>query len=309
LIFLIKPIAMKQVPDSENSLPIPQEAFDWYDEYAHGIIDRRTFMTRLGTLTAAGFTMTSLLAVLMPDYAAAEQVSFNDSAIKATYETFESPQGHGQGRGYLVVPTALQGKGPAVLVIHENRGLNPYVADVARRLAKEGFVAFAPDALHPKGGYPGNDDEGRALQGSMDRGKLEQDFIAAARFLKAHPRCNGKLGAVGFCFGGYIVNLLAAAVPDVLDAGVAFYGTPAAKELRKNIKGPLLIQLGELDERVNATWPEYEEDLKAAGATYTMYQYPKANHGFHNDSTGRYDEENAKLAWERTIAFFKKHLA
>lgn len=292
----------------ESATQIPQEAFDWYDEYAHGVIDRRTFMARLGTLTAAGFTMASLLSVLMPDYAAAEQVSFNDPAIKATYENFESPQGHGQCRGYLVVPTALQGKGPAVLVIHENRGLNPYVADVARRLAKEGFVAFAPDALFPQGGYPGNDDEGRAMQGAMDKGKLEQDFIAAAKYLKAHPRSNGKLGAVGFCYGGYIVNMLAAAAPETLDAGVAFYGTPAAKEIRKNIKAPLLIQLGELDERVNATWPEYEADLKTAGANYTMHMYPKANHGFHNDSTGRFDEENAKLAWQRTIEFFKKHL-
>ncbi len=300
---------MKPSSSIAPPLPIPQEAFDWYDEYAHGIIDRRTFLGRLSTLTAAGLTMGSLLAVLMPDYAAAEQVSFNDPGIKATYETFASPQGHGEGRGYLVVPTALEGNGPAVLVIHENRGLNPYIADVARRLAMEGFVAFAPDALHPGGGYPGNDDEGRAMQGAMDRAKIEQDFIAAARFLKTHPRSNGKLGAVGFCFGGYIVNLLAAAIPDTLDAGVAFYGTPAAKELRKNIKAPLLIQLAEIDERVNAAWPEYEEDLKAAGATYTMHQYPKTNHGFHNDSTGRYDEENAKLAWQRTIEFFKKHLS
>ena len=299
---------MNPSPSPESALPIPEEAFDWYDEYAHGVIDRRTFMARLGTLTAAGFTMVSLLSVLMPDYAAAEQVSFNDPAIKATYENFDSPQGHGQCRGYLVVPTALQGKGPAVLVIHENRGLNPYVADVARRLAKEGFVAFAPDALFPTGGYPGNDDEGRAMQGAMDKGKLEQDFIAAAKFLKAHPRSNGKLGAVGFCYGGYIVNMLAAAAPETLDAGVAFYGTPAAKEIRKNIKAPLMIQLGELDERVNATWPEYEADLKEAGVNYTMNMYPKANHGFHNDSTGRYDEANAKLAWERTIEFFKKHL-
>ncbi len=293
---------------SEPTTPIPQEAFDWYDEYAHGLIDRRTFMGRLSTLTAAGLTMTSMLSVLMPDYAAAEQVSFNDSAIKATYENFESPEGNGKCRGYLVVPTALEGKGPAVLVIHENRGLNPYVADVARRLAKEGFVAFAPDALFPLGGYPGNDDEGRTMQGSMDKVKLEQDFIAAAKFLKAHPRSNGKLGAVGFCFGGYIVNMLAAAVPDVIDAGVPFYGTPAAKEIRKNIKAPLIIQLGELDERVNATWPEYEEDLKSAKVDYTMHMYPKANHGFHNDSTGRYDEGAAKLAWERTIGFFRKRL-
>ncbi len=289
--------------------PVPQEAFDWYDEYAHGVIDRRTFMGRLATLTAAGFTMSYLLGALLPDYAHAEQVSFNDPEIKGRYMTFPSPNGHGEGRGYLVTPTALKGKAPVVLVVHENRGLNPYVADVARRVAKVGFVAFAPDALHPKGGYPGNDDEGRVLQGSLDKAKIEQDFIAAAKFLKAHELSTGKLGAVGFCFGGYIVNMLAAVVPDVLNAGVPFYGTPAAKEVRKNIKAPLLIQLAELDTRVNESWPGYEADLKAAEVNYTMHLYPKCNHGFHNDSTGRYDEKNAQLAWERTIAFFKQHLA
>lgn len=298
-----------QAPETTILQPIPQEAFDWYDEYAHGLIDRRTFMSRLSTLAAAGFTMNVLLSRLMPNYANAELVSFNDPGIKARYATFPSPSGHGEGRGYLVVPTALNGKGPVVLVVHENRGLNPYIKDVARRLAKEGFVAFAPDALHPLGGYPGNDDEGRTMQGSMDRAKIEQDFIAAAKFLKAHESSNGKLGAVGFCFGGYVVNMLAAAIPDALDAGVPFYGTPAAKEIRKNIKAPLLIQLAELDSRVNASWPEYEEDLKAAKVRYTMHMYEKANHGFHNDSTGRYDEKNAQLAWDRTLAFFKKHLA
>lgn len=295
-------------PSTATLHPIPQEAFDWYDEYAHGLIDRRTFMNRLSTLAAAGFSMSVLLATLMPNYAQAEQVSFNDPDIKARYLTFPSPKGHGEGRGYLVTPTALKGKGPTVLVVHENRGLNPYIADVARRLAKAGFVAFAPDALHPKGGYPGNDDEGRALQSSLDRAKIEQDFIAAAQFLKTHELSSGKLGAVGFCFGGYIVNMLAATIPDALDAGVPFYGTPAAKELRKNIKAPLLIQLAELDTRVNAAWPEYEADLKAAGVKYTVHIYPQCNHGFHNDSTGRYDEKNAKQAWERTIAFFKEHL-
>jgi carboxymethylenebutenolidase len=289
--------------------PIPQEAFDWYDEYAHGIIDRRTFMHRLSTLAAAGFSMTVLLSALMPNYAHAEQVSFNDPDIKARYVTFPSPNGHGEGRGYLVTPTALKGKAAAVLVVHENRGLNPYIADVARRVAKAGFVAFAPDALHPKGGYPGNDDEGRSMQSSLDKAKIEQDFVAAAKFLKAHELSNGKLGAVGFCFGGYIVNMLAAVVPDTLNAGVPFYGTPAAKEVRKNIKAPMLIQLAELDTRVNESWPGYEADLKAAKVNYTMHMYPKCNHGFHNDSTGRYDEANAKLAWERTIAFFKQHLA
>jgi carboxymethylenebutenolidase len=304
--------AMNTPSNSETttptSLPIPQEAFDWYDQYAHGVIDRRTFMSRLATLGAVGFSMPVLLGTLMPNYAQAEQVSFNDPDIKARYITFPSPQGHGEGRGYLVVPTARSGKGPVVLVVHENRGLNPYIADVARRLAKQGFVAFAPDALHPVGGYPGNDDEGRSKQSSLDRAKIEQDFIAAAKFLKAHELSNGKLGAVGFCFGGYVVNLLAAAVPETLNAGVPFYGTPAAKELRKNIKAPLMIQLAELDQRVNDSWAEYEQDLKAAGVDYTMHMYAKCNHGFHNDSTGRYDVENAKLAWDRTIAFFKKHL-
>jgi carboxymethylenebutenolidase len=289
--------------------PIPQEAFDWYDEYAHGIIDRRTFMNRLGTLAAAGFSMNVLLTGLMPNYAKADQVSFNDSDIKAQFKTFASPAGHGEGRGYLVTPSSLSGKAPTVLVVHENRGLNPYVKDVARRAAKAGFIAFAPDALHPDGGYPGNDDEGRAMQRKLDRSKIEQDFIAAAKFIKGHDSSNGKLGAVGFCFGGYVVNMLAAAIPDTLNAGVPFYGTPGAKEIRKDIKASLLIQLGELDGRVNASWPEYEQDLKGANVDYAMHMYPKCNHGFHNDSTSRYDEENATLAWNRTVAFFKKHLA
>ncbi len=289
--------------------PIPQEAFDWYDEYAHGFIDRRTFMARLSTLTAGGLTMNVLLGALMPNYAKAEQVSFNDPSIKASYASFNAPQGHGEGRGYLVVPSSLKGKAGVVLVIHENRGLNPYIKDVARRLAKAGFVAFAPDALHPIGGYPGNDDEGRAMQRTLDRAKIEQDFIAAALFLKDHELSNGKLGAVGFCFGGYIVNMLAAAIPNALAAGVPFYGTPAAKEIRRRIKAPLLIQLAELDSRVNASWPEYEADLKAAGVDYTMHMYPQCNHGFHNDSTARYDEANAELAWNRTLEFFGRHLS
>ncbi len=288
--------------------PIPQEAFDWYDDYAHGRMERRDFMARLSTLVTATLTMNVLLDALMPNYAQAEQVSFNDPEIKASYVTFESPKGHQEGRGYLVKPQPLEGKAPVVLVVHENRGLNPYIKDVARRVAKAGFIALAPDALHPSGGYPGNDDEGRSMQRSLDRAKIEQDFIAAAKFLKGHEESTGKLGAVGFCFGGYVVNMLAAAIPDELDAGVPFYGTPAAKEIRKNIKAPLLIQLAELDKRVNASWPEYEEDLKAAGVDYTMHMYAKANHGFHNDSTGRYDEKMAELAWERTLAFFNKHL-
>ena len=295
-------------PQLSISHPIPQEAFDWYDEYAHGFIDRRTFLARLSSITTASLTLGALLPLLTPDYAKADQVSFNDPDITARYETFPSPNGYGEGRGYLVTPSELSGPAPAVLVVHENRGLNPYIKDVARRLAKSGFVAFAPDALYPLGGYPGNDDEGRSMQRSMDRAKIEQDFIAAAKFLKNHELSNGKLGAVGFCFGGYIVNMLAATIPDTLDAGVPFYGTPAASEIRGNIEGPLLIQLAELDKRVNATWPEYEADLKANNVDYVMYMYPNANHGFHNDSTGRYDPENAELAWQRTVEFFRKNL-
>ena len=294
--------------DSREIRPIPQEAFDWYDEYAHGLIDRRTFLDRLATLSTAGFTLGMLLPALTPDYSRAEQVSFNDPDIKARYETFASPQGHGEGRGYFVTPTGLKGQGPTVLVVHENRGLNPYIKDVARRLAKAGFIAFAPDVLHTLGGYPGNDDEGRAMQRSMDRAKIEQDFLAAAAYLKSHPSSSGKLGAVGFCFGGYIVNMLAATMGDQLNAGVPFYGTPAAQEIRTNIVAPLLIHLAELDRRVNSTWPEYEADLKASNVEFTQHTYPQANHGFHNDSTGRYNEQLAELAWKRTIDFFDKHL-
>lgn len=293
-------------PQSDH---IPQEAFDWYDEYAHGLMDRRTFMGKLAGLAALGFSMSVLTSALLPNYALAEQVSFNDDDIKATYEEFDSPDGHGKGRGYLVVPKDLDAKRPVVLVVHENRGLNPYVEDVARRLAKVGFIAFAPDALFPLGGYPGNDDEGRAMQATLDQAKIQNDFVAAAHFLKSHPHSNGKLGAVGFCFGGYIVNYLAAVDANLLSAAVPFYGTPASANLRQNIKAPLMIQLAELDERVNESWPEYEQDLKANNVEYTMHMYKGANHGFHNDSTARYDEANAELAWQRTIEFFNKKLS
>ncbi len=297
--------------NSAQTNHIPQEAFDWYDEYAHGLIDRRTFIKKLGGLAALGFSMSVLTSALLPNYAFAEQVSFNDEDIKATYAEFDSPGGHGKGRGYLVVPqnnTNKSAKMPVVLVIHENRGLNPYIKDVARRLAKVGFIAFAPDALFPLGGYPGNDDEGRAMQKTLDSAKIQHDFVAAAHFVKGHANSNGKLGAVGFCFGGYMVNYLAAVDADLLSAGVPFYGTPASADLRKNIKSPLMIHLAELDKRVNASWPEYEQDLKANNVEYTMHIYKDANHGFHNDSTGRYDEPNAELAWQRTIEFLSKNV-
>lgn len=294
---------------STGARPIPQEAFDWYDEYAHGLIDRRTFMSRLAGLTAAGFSMAALTTALLPDYAEAEQVSFNDPDITARYVSYPSPEGHGECGGYLVTPSGLETTAAAVLVVHENRGLNPYIEDVARRLAKEGFIAFAPDALYPLGGYPGNDDEGRSMQSGMDRGKLENDFIAAARFLDGHANSNGKLGAVGFCFGGYIVNMLAAVIPNELDAAVPFYGTPAAEPLRANVRGPLMLHFGGLDQRVNATWPDYERVLEQNGADYVAYVYEGVNHGFHNDSTARYAPEQAELAWSRTVAFFRQHLA
>lgn len=299
---------MKKTKANKPNLHIPQEAFDWYDEYAHGGMDRRTFMNKLGTLVAVGYSMSVLTSALLPNYALAEQVSFNDDDILASYEPFDSPDGHGNGQGYLVKPTTGKADYPVVLVIHENRGLNPYVKDVARRLAKVGFLAFAPDALFPVGGYPGNDDEGRTLQKGLDREKIQNDFVAAAHYLKTHPLSNGMLGAVGFCFGGYMVNYLAAVDSTLLAAGVPFYGTPASKELRKNIKAPLMIQLGELDKRVNATWPEYEQDLKTNQVDYQMYMYKNAHHGFHNDSTSRYDKENADLAWQRTIEFFNEKL-
>ncbi|RKF14368.1 dienelactone hydrolase family protein [Alginatibacterium sediminis] len=289
--------------------PIPQEAFDWYDEYAHGLINRREFMSRLGGLVAMGFSMSVLTSALTPNYAVAEQVSFNDPTIVASYAKFQSPNGHGECQGYLVLPKDLTTTAPVVLVVHENRGLNPYIKDVARRVAAQGFIAFAPDALYPLGGYPGNDDEGRAMQKGMDKAKLEEDFIAAAKFIKSHELSTGKLGAVGFCYGGYVINMLAASIPDELDAGVPFYGTPASSEIVAQVKGPLMLQFAGLDKRVNGTWPDYEAALKANNADYEAFVYDEVNHGFHNDSTGRYAETEAELAWSRSMEFFKKHLA
>jgi len=285
---------------------IPQEAFDWYDEYAHGDIDRRTFLKRLG---AIGLTAAAVAGGLIPNYALAEQVSFNDADITASYATYPSPNAFNEGRGYLVTPKNVKPNTPAVLVVHENRGLNPYIKDVARRLAKQGFIAFAPDILHSLGGYPGNDDEGRTMQRSLDRAKVELDFINAAKFLKNHKLTSNKLGVVGFCFGGYISNMLAARAPELIDAAVPYYGTPAKAEFIKDIKSPLLLQFAQKDKRVNASWPNYEKELKAINANYQAFVYDDVNHGFHNDSTARYSEQEAELSWSRTLAFFKKHLA
>ncbi|GGB84181.1 dienelactone hydrolase [Marinobacterium zhoushanense] len=302
----------KPEPSTESRLTfkIPQEAFDWYDEYAHGDIDRRTFIQRLATLGLAGLTLNAVAGALLPNYALAEQVSFNDPDIKASYLEFDAPDGHGKGRGYLVVPSGVTAENPVagVLVAHENRGLNPYIKDVARRLAKAGYVAFAPDALYPLGGYPGNDDEGRAMQSTLERGKIEGDFVGAAKMLKAHELTTDKLGMVGFCFGGYLSNQLAALLGADIAAAVPYYGTPPQADIT-NIKAVLQLHFAGLDTRVNGTWPDYEAALKAAKAEYTAYTYPEVNHGFHNDSTARYDQASAELAWQRTLEFFGQHLA
>lgn len=285
-----------------------QELLDIYDEYVHGQTDRRGFLDRAAKFTVGGVTAAALLDSLKPDYALAQQVAEDDDRILAEYTPYPSPKGHEKTRGYLVQPAKAKGKVPGVLVIHENRGLNPYVADVARRVGTEGFLAFAPDALAPLGGYPGTDDEGRTMQRQLDRQKMTEDFIAAARFLQMHPRCSGKVGVVGFCFGGGMSNTLAVRIPDVINAAAPFYGRQAAAEDVPRIKAPLLLHYAENDSRVNAGWPAYEAALKEAKVDYTMHMYEDTNHGFHNDTTPRYNEAAAKLAWGRTIDFFNRTL-
>ncbi|MGH8495374.1 MAG: dienelactone hydrolase family protein [Gammaproteobacteria bacterium] len=280
-----------------------------YDEYCHGGIDRREFLRRSGAVTVVGgFSALALAQAMLPRYAQAQTISFTDERIRNVYVTYPSPGGtSGEMRGYLVQP---QGDGPfpAVVVIHENRGLNPYIEDVARRLGIAGFLALAPDGLSPVGGYPGNDDDGRTMQAELDEEELRLDLLNSAKYLKAHELSTGKLGAVGFCFGGGIVNYLAVALGADLDAGVPFYGAaPAAEDVAK-IEAPLLIQYAEEDPRINSMWPEFEKALKANDVQYTMHKYEGTSHGFHNNSTPRYDEEAAKLAWERTIEFFNKEL-
>ena len=292
-----------------TQIEIDQRVFDLYDEYCHGRIDRREFLHRASLLTIGGVSALAMAEALLPRYAQAQTISFTDTRIKARYVEYPSPGGNsGTMRGYLVQPNK-PGPFPAVLVIHENRGLNPYIEDVARRVAAEGFVALAPDGLWPLGGYPGNDDEGRTLQTTLDQGKLRTDMVNSARFLKSHALSAGQLGAVGFCWGGSTTNFLAITLGTELKAGVPFYGAAAETARVPEIKAPLQIHYAETDERVNAMWPAYEAALKAAGTQYEMHMYPGTQHGFHNNSTPRYHEPSAKLAWERTIAFFKKHLA
>jgi carboxymethylenebutenolidase len=294
-------------------LHIDQRVYDLYDEYCHGRIDRREFLVRASALVIGGISALAMAQSLFPRYAEAQTIMFTDARIKAKYVEYPSPGGtSGEMRGYLVQPSGegTQGKKfPAVLVIHENRGLNPYVEDVARRAAVAGFVALAPDGLSPVGGYPGNDDEGRTLQAGLDPAKLRQDMVNSALYIKKHELSTGKLGATGFCWGGGMVNNLAVAIGADLNAGVPFYGAaPATADVPK-IKAPLMIQYAATDERINAMWAEYEAALKAAKVSYEMHIYDGTQHGFHNNSTPRYSEQAADLAWERTIAFFKQHLA
>ena len=285
---------------------IDQRVLDLYDEYCHGGMDRREFLERASVLTVGGLAMAQ---ALLPRYAAAQTISFTDSRIKAKYVTYESPGGNAATmRGYLVQPNG-NGPFPPVLVIHENRGLNPYIEDVARRVATEGFLALAPDGLSPVGGYPGNDDEGRTLQAGLDQAKLRTDMVNSAQFLKSHALSTKKLGVTGFCWGGSTTNFLATTLGADMQAGVPFYGAAAETARVPAIKAALLIQYAESDDRINSLWPAYETALKAANVQYEMHMYPGTQHGFHNNSTPRYHEPSAKLAWERTIAFFKKHLA
>ncbi|TDF84162.1 YghX family hydrolase [Pseudomonas sp. H9] len=284
------------------------ELLELYDFYAHGRINRREFLDRAAAFTLAGMSASALLTSLSPNYALAVQVPASDPDIVAEYITYPSPKGHGQVRGYLVRPAKAQGKVPGVVVVHENRGLNPYIEDVARRLAKAGFVALAPDGLSSVGGYPGDDDKGRELQASVDPEKLMNDFFAALEWLMKNDATTDKVGITGFCYGGGVANAAAVAYPE-LAAAVPFYGRqPDAKDVPK-IKAPLLLHYGELDTRINEGWPAFEQALKAAGKTYEAYFYPGANHGFHNDTTPRYDEAAAKLAWDRTLAWFRRYLA
>jgi carboxymethylenebutenolidase len=283
------------------------ELLELYDYYAHGKINRREFLDRAALFTLGGLTASALLASLSPNYALAEQVEFTDPDILPEYISYPSPKGHGNVRGYLVRPTKATGKVPAVLVVHENRGLNPYIEDVARRVAKAGFIALAPDGLSSVGGYPGNDEKGKELQATVDPEKLMNDFFAAIDWLMKNDKTTGKVGITGFCYGGGVSNAAAVAYPE-LAAAVPFYGRqPKAEDVPK-IKAPLLLHYGELDKGINEGWPAYEKALKASGKTYEAFIYAGCNHGFHNDSTPRYDEAAAKLAWDRTVAWFNKYL-
>lgn len=293
--------------DRKKASDFSKEILALFDGYVHGFIQRRDFLEGAARLLGGGAAAVAALDALQPKYAWAEQVPREDARVQASYVEYPSPDGSGTIRGYMAIPAGATEAKPGVLVIHENRGLNPYIEDVVRRFAAADFVALGPDALTPLGGYPGNDDEGREMQRQLDRDVMMQDWMAAFRFLRDHDTTTGRVGAVGFCYGGGVVNLLAARLPD-LAAGVPFYGSAPPLEEVANIRAPLLIQYAGLDERVNAAWPDYQRALDEQGKVYTMHMYEGANHGFHNDTTPRFDPDAARLAQERTIAFFNEHL-
>ena len=294
--------------ERQQASDFDQELLDLYDSYAHNRISRRDFFDKAAKFAVGGITAAALVDSLLPNYALATQVDDKDARIKTEYIGYPSPQGHGEIRGYLTRPAGARGKRSGVVVVHENRGLNPYIEDVARRLAVAGFMALAPDGLTPLGGYPGTDDKGKEMQAQLDKGKLTEDFIAAFERLKSDVDSTGKVGVVGFCFGGGVANAMAVRLPD-LAAAVPFYGRQAAAQDVPKIKAPLLLHYAGLDERINKGWPEYEQALKTHRKEYTAHVYPDVNHGFHNDTTPRYDEAAAKRAWQRTIDFFNKKLA
>jgi len=286
---------------------IKQEVFDLYDDYAHSRIERREFMQKLSAYAVGGITVTALSGFLMPAYATSIQVKADDPRLKSEYIYYESPNGGGKMKALLSMPVDAKGKLGGIVVVHENRGLNPYIEDVARRAALAGFITIAPDALTPLGGYPGNDDQGRDMQSKLDRNKILEDFIAAYEYLKGNKDCNGKIGVVGFCFGGWVANMMAVRISG-LSASVPFYGAqPSAEDVPK-INAPLMLHYAGLDTHVNDGWPAYETALKENKKVYTVYIYPGVNHGFHNDTTPRYDKAAAELAWQRTIDFFNEKL-
>ncbi|RYY53951.1 MAG: dienelactone hydrolase family protein [Chitinophagaceae bacterium] len=294
--------------DSIRKEDISQDVFDLYDDYAHDRVNRRDFMQKLSLYAVGGLTVTSLMGFLMPDYVNAIQVKADDPRIHSDYVTYPSPKGGGSIKALLVTPTDMKKKLGTVIVVHENRGLNPHIEDVARRAALAGFIAFAPDALTPLGGYPGSDDKGRELQAKRDKNEMQEDFLAAYDYIRSHKDGNGKIGVTGFCYGGGIANMMAVRIPE-LAAAVPFYGGQPATEDVPKIKAPLLIHYAELDTRVNEGWPAYEAALKAGNKEYTAYIYPGVNHGFHNDTTPRYDKAAAELAWKRTVDFFTAKLS
>ena len=293
--------------ERKKAADFPQELLDLFHLYVHGDISRRGFLDKAGKFAVGGLTAAGIFEMLKPNYAWAQQVPKDDKRIRTEYATVPSPQGNGSIKGYLVRPASATGKFPVVLVIHENRGLNPYIEDVARRLGTANFMAFAPDGLTSVGGYPGDDEQGAALFGKVDRAKMLEDFIAAANWLKARPESTGRLGVVGFCFGGGIANALAFRIPDIA-AAVPFYGAPPQAADVARIKAAVLVHHGEMDTNLAGTWPAYDAALTANKITHEGYIYPKAQHGFHNDTTPRYDEAAAKLAWQRTLDWFNKYL-